>query len=303
MSLRPVVVTIPTFKRGHLLPALLATVREQISTLSPPRQCRVALVDNDPEQSARQVAVDERVDYYAEPRPGIAATRQRALDAGEPDELLVMIDDDVEPETGWLSGLLSTWEKSRPTVVMGFVHYVWPADADPLIAAGGFMRRRWFEEGTSLEHVATGNVLIDVGAVRGLGVAFDLSLGLGGGEDLLFGKNVLERGGTVVASASTVRDEVPPERTTWDFVRQRTIGHGQTRTMVNVSGSTGFRRQALRAWCLVGGIVRWVVFTGWRVAGRLRHDVSLEANGIRRSWFAIGRIQGAIGVRTEEYSR
>src|SRR5690606_41730476 len=60
--------------------------------------------------------------------PGIAAVRQTALDAAEDDELAVMIDDDVMPEPGWLRGLLTVWNESHATAVVGYVRYVWPTE-------------------------------------------------------------------------------------------------------------------------------------------------------------------------------
>lgn len=299
---RALLVAIPTFRRPSLLADLVGAVRRQAQEVAAPT-VRVALIDNDPEESARHVAAELDVEYIAEPEPGIAAARQRALDLAVPGELVVMIDDDLIPEAGWLQDLLATWQHHRAAVVMGFVRYVWPPGTDPLIAAGGFMRRRRFAEGTRLNHLATGNVLIDIDQVRSLGVKFDRSLGLAGGEDSLFGKAVLTRGGSIVSSVATARDEIPVERATWQFVRPRTIGHGQTTVHVALADDAGMAGLPHRAWSFLGGVTRWLVFTGWRVLGRLLRNVPLEAAGIRRSWFAIGRMQAALGSRDQEYAR
>src|SRR5699024_8361651 len=126
------------------------------------------------------------VGYVPVARPGIAAVRQAALDHVRDGHLLVMIDDDLLPEPGWLDGLVSVWRNTGATAVMGYVRYVWPAGTDPWIKAGGFMRRTLFPTGTRLTALATGNVLIDPAAVRRLGIGFNLSLGLSGGEDSHF---------------------------------------------------------------------------------------------------------------------
>lgn len=301
---RPLTVTIPTFRRPERLPRLVHTIRlqyEQLETVAAP--VRIVIIDNDPHESARSVADGLGVEYEPEHEPGIAAARQRALDVAARGELVVMIDDDLLPEDGWLADLITTWTSHRPAVVMGFVRYVWPPDTDPLVAAGGFMRRREFRDGEALDHLATGNVLIDIDQVRSLDVTFDRGLGLAGGEDSLFGKAVLARGGTVVASKSTAQDRIPAERTTWKFVRARAIGHGQTTVYVQLYGRSGVDGFVGRAQSLVGGSVRWAVFSGWRLVGRLVRNVPLEAAGTRRSWFAIGRMQAAIGHRHDEYAR
>src|SRR5690606_16651540 len=137
----------------------------------------------------------------------------------------------------------------------------WPEGTDPWIAAGGFMRRTRFPNGKSLDFLATGNVLIDTRQVRALGVRFDLSLGLAGGEDTVFGRAIVARGGSVVASSdSVVRDDIVAERTTLEFVRRRAISHGQARVRMQIREGSPLQRPFLHALHLLGGAVRWVVF-------------------------------------------
>lgn len=188
-----VLVVVTTFRRTELLAPLIGAIRANLGTLAP--RVRIALVDNDPEQSAAEKAHELGVEYIHEPTPGIAAARQAALDGAHDGELVAMVDDDVVPQSGWLEALVSVWALSRPAVVMGYVDYVWPEGTDPWIIAGGFMRRRRRVNGQRLEAMATGNVLIDSAQVRNLGVRFDATLGLAGGEDMLFGRALLAAGG------------------------------------------------------------------------------------------------------------
>lgn len=298
---RPVLVVIPTFRRLALLPDLIAVVRAQIEEVCP--AARVVVVDNDPEESARSTAGEVGVEYVAEHRPGIAAARQRALDIAEPGELVVMIDDDLVPQKSWLRDLLATWQRTGAAVVMGYVRYVWPEGTDPLIAAGGFMRRNEHPDGAALTDLATGSVLVDADQICALGVSFDQGLGLSGGEDTRFGKSVVDQGGSVVASTSVALDQIPRDRATWGFVRRRAIGHGQTAVLIALDGKSGLDAVLGRAHCFLGGSARWIVFTGWRLAGRASRNTSLEAVGLRRSWFAVGRMQAAVGHRHAEYAR
>lgn len=300
---RPLLVAVPTFRRTELLPDLLAAVTLQCEELPPGQAWRIVLVDNDPERSAEPIASRLQVDYDSQPVPGIGPTRQRALDLAAHDELVIMIDDDLVPEAGWLVAMISTWSATSAAVVVGFVRYVWPEGTLPWIAAGGFMRRTPFQDGSAMDHVATGNVLVDARLIRELGVCFDRSSRLTGGEDTRFGQDVLDRGGKVVASSSTMRDDIAVGRTTPAFVRRRTIGHGQSRTVFELNGRTGIRRLLGRSLALIAGLVRLGVFSLQRLLGIVRRDLPLAADGRRRTWVAIGRIQGALGMRTAEYER
>lgn len=298
----PVLVAVTTFRRTELLPPLIAAIRANAGAAG--SRIRIALVDNDPLRSAEAHASAFSVGYVSEPMPGIAAARQAALDAARDGELVAMVDDDVLPQPGWLDALLSVWSSDRPAVVMGYVDYVWPEGTDSWIIAGGFMRRRRRTTGQRLDALATGNVLVDAAQVRDLGVRFDTSLGLAGGEDMLFGRALLAAGGTIVASAdSVVRDEVPPARTTREFVRRRTVSQGQMRTTLLTRHPSVVRRAALRGVHLAGGVVRLIVFSARGIVARLRGDLAAEAVLRRRAWFAEGRILGALGRITPEYAR
>jgi glycosyltransferase involved in cell wall biosynthesis len=295
-----VLIAVPTYRRTALLPPLTEAIAAQCEG----RPTRILLVDNDPETSARAVAAELGVEYLSEPTPGIAAVRQAALDAAADDELVVMIDDDVFPEDGWLAGLVDVWRDTRAAIVMGFVRYVWPDGTDPWIAAGGFMRRTRFANGTTLDSLATGNVLVDAAQVRALGVRFDVSLGLIGGEDNVFGRAVVARGGSIVASYDSVaRDDIAPERTTRAFVHRRAISHGQARVRLLIREAPAGARPFLHVAHFAGGAVRWVAFTAGRLLASARRDVAADAVFQRRAWFAQGRMLAALGIVRGEYAR
>ncbi len=302
MTAPEVLIAVPTFRRAELLPPLIETIRADARDVD--AGSRILVVDNDPERSAAEAAASLGVQYLAEPTPGIAATRQAALDAAEPGELVVMIDDDLVPEPGWLAGLVDVWLEHRPAAVMGFVRYVWPEGTDPWVAAGGFMRRSRIPNGERLSGLKTGNVLIDADQTRALGVRFDVSLGLSGGSDVQFGRDLIAAGGTIVASADSVaRDDIATARTTIAFVRRRAICQGQVRARLYTRAATPSGRLAKRAGFLVGGLVRVPAFAAGEAAARLRGDLAGQATFRRRLWFAQGRILGALGLDEFEYAR
>lgn len=295
-------IAVPTYRRAALLPALLLAIRADAAGAN--ADSRLLVIDNDPEQSARATAHALDVEYLAEATPGIAAARQSALDAAGPDELVVMIDDDLVPEPGWFAGLIDAWRAHHAAAVMGFVRYVWPSGTDPWVVAGGFMRRTRFPTGTELSALSTGNVLIDSAQVRALGVRFDVGLGLSGGSDLEFGRVLLEHGGRIVASAESVaRDDIVAERTTREFVHRRAICQGQVRARLMSRAALPSARFAKRAGHLVGGMLRVPVFTAAEGLARLRNDLPATAVYRRRRWFAQGRVLGAIGRLQHEYAR
>lgn len=297
-----VLIAVPTFRRAELLPSLVRALGADAATVDVATTTLV--VDNDPARSAESTARELEVDYLAEPEPGIAAARQAALDAAAPDDLIAMIDDDLVPEPGWLAGLVDAWEAHQPTVVMGYVRYVWPEGTEPWIAAGGFMRRTRFPTGTELSALSTGNVLIDVARVRALGVRFDVGLGLSGGSDLEFGRVLLAAGGRIVAAAESVaRDEIVAERTTRSFVRRRAICQGQVRAQLLSRDALPSAQVAKRAGHLVGGLLRVPVFAAAEGLARLQRDLPASAVARRRRWFAQGRVLGALGLTTHEYAR
>lgn len=297
-----VLIAVPTFRRAERLPELVEAIRRDAAVAD--ATTRILLIDNDPDRSAESTAARLGLEYLAEPVPGIAAARQAALDTGCTDELVVMIDDDLMPEHGWLAGLVDAWSAHRPAVVMGFVRYVWPEGTDPWIAAGGFMRRTRFPTGTELSALATGSVLIDNAQVRALGVRFDIDLGLSGGSDLEFGRALLAAGGRIVASAESIaRDDIVAHRTTMEFVRRRAICQGQVRARLLSRDEHPPAQLAKRAGHLIGGLLRVPTFAVGEGLARLRDDLPASAVFRRRRWFAQGRVLGAVGRFTHEYAR
>lgn len=302
LNRRPVHITVTTYRRVERLPELVARIFAQLDDLD--RPARVSIVDNDPERSAEHFAENARVGYVHVARPGIGAARQGALAASRDGELLVMIDDDVEPQNHWLIELVRAWETYGATVVVGYVEYVWPDAHGAWFEAGGFMRRTRRPTGTPMTALATGSVLIDPAETRRLGVDFDPRLGLAGGEDTLFGQDLLRAGGSIIACAESMAlDTVPVDRATIPFVRRRTIAHGSGLVTMRIASASGVRAARMRASEAVGAVLRMILFGAEHLIGRLAGHLHHDAVGKRRFWFAVGRWRGAIGRPISEYSR
>ncbi|WP_307844990.1 glycosyltransferase family 2 protein [Actinotalea solisilvae] len=306
-----------TFRRPDdlrdALPALLEHVERlggaSASSDAARDVAELVVVDNDTVPSAREVveayAADRPVRYVHEPRPGIAAARNRGLDACAGSDLLVFVDDDERPREGWLAALLATFDRTRATGVVGPVVSVFDGPVDPWIAAGRFFDRLRHPTGTRVPVVATNNLLLDLAAVRALGVRFDERFGLSGGSDTVFSLEVGRRGGSFVwCDEAVVEDVVPPSRLTRRWVLRRAFrsGNSGTRAAVHVARSTGERlvargrggaRGAVRA---LGGALQYL-------AGTLARSAARQARGARTAARGAGMVVGALGLTYAEYAR
>lgn len=304
-----------TFRRPNQLRANLEAVCERTREAADLVDARIVVVDNDPDASARTIVNSMRqhraasgeiaIVYAHEPRPGIAAARNRALDEAASSRLLAFIDDDEIPQDGWLTSLVEVWLQTGADAVMGRVIAELPPDADPWVTSSAFFQRATHATGTVLETAATGNLLLDLDSVRRLGLRFDEALGLAGGEDTVFTSTLTRRGGTIVYCQESVTiDPVVPERATRDWVLQRAFAHGNrlqvTRLRLAPSSAGRLRTQLMG---LIGGIARIGVAGVEHTVGTFTGDLQRQHRNeirIRRGW---GMLAGAVGHRHEEYQR
>jgi hypothetical protein len=265
------------------------------------------VVDNDPRGSGRSAVPDlDSVSYVIEQTPGIAAARNRALDESVAERLLVFIDDDEVPQPNWLAALLDTWASTQASAVMGRVVSIFPTPpTDPWVLAGGFFTRPSRVTGTRIDVAATGNLLLDLDAVRDLGVRFDGTLGLAGGEDNLFSRQLVSRGGTIVwCEESVAEDEVSADRLTRAWRLKRSVSHGNASVATSIIlAPTPTRRALVRVQASAGGLARVLVGSLSHVVGRLRKDIVMDATGASMAHRGWGMLAAAGGRRVEEYAR
>lgn len=306
------VVALLTYRRPHELHRGLSLVLEQVRRLNAREQpsvtATVLVVDNDPQGSAHSVveAVDtDLVRYVLESTPGISAARNRALDESGDVAALVFIDDDESPRDGWLSALIDTWLDTQAAAVMGPVHFPVPDDVDPWIVAGGFFDRRRMATGTEIAVAAAGNLLLDLAQVRRLGVRFDPRLGLSGGEDTLFSKQLTRRGGRIVWCDEAVADhDVAAQRTTRRWVLKRAWRSGNSAAIADLYQAQGRVEAArARARALSHGTIRVLAGSLRAGLGIATRSTRHEAAGLRTVQRGRGMLAGTRGVRYQEYAR
>ena len=211
-------VCIPTYRRPNMLGRCLeALLNQEISGFT----YSVVVVDNDIEQSARQLMhtwrrrSSFRLCYDVEPVRNISLTRNRALSNSQGD-LIAFIDDDEFPEPTWLLKLFNAYECFSVDGVFGPVVPFYEGTPPKWLIRSGLCVRTSFQTGTILsnsKYMRTGNVLFGRHIFRNDETPFDPRLGRTGGEDTVFFTRMLRRGCSFVwCKEARVYEEVPQQR-------------------------------------------------------------------------------------------
>jgi glycosyltransferase involved in cell wall biosynthesis len=301
-----VVVAVATFRRPELLDRLLPSVVEQVTALGPDHS--VVVVDNDPDASARSTVAswpDRLVRYVHEPRPGIAAARNRALREAQHADAIAFIDDDEMPSPGWLEALVRTWQQYRCDAVAGPTVSVLEEPVPPWVRASPAFRRPARPTGSVRIGAASGNLLLDLDTLRREGLTFSDDYGLTGGSDTLLTRTLSRRGGVIRwCQEAEARETVPAGRADRDWVlrRNRRVGNAWSRIHLELADS---RRERLttRTSLLARGalrVVRGVVLAGW---GLVTRDLGRRAAGECHVAAGLGVLSGASGRVVTEYLR
>ena len=287
-------IAIPTFRRPDDLKRAIGGVLKQVAeqaarepsggTVS---DAEVLVIDNDAQCSGREAALaaaadagvavrasadeptagDMNVRYVVEERPGVAAVRNRALDETTERDLLIFIDDDEEPEPGWLAALVGLWASTGCQAVAGPVIPVYEVEPEAWVRQGEFFVRRTWPTGTVRPVAASNCLLLDLGFVRRAGLRFDEAFGATGGEDTLFTRRLSAAGGVIRwCDEARVRDHVPASRLTRPWILRRQRSHAATSVRVELALAGGGAQPVIRARAAAGGLVR-IVIGGLRTAG------------------------------------
>ncbi|MGV1037908.1 MAG: glycosyltransferase family 2 protein [Candidatus Nanopelagicales bacterium] len=302
-----------TFRRELQIAELLPQLIDQAAASNSVADVSIMVVDNDPQGSAA-AAVHEflntgqgTINYLHQPSPGIATSRNRALDAAllAGDDWLVFIDDDETPGSGWLPQLLSTQLQSRQCGVLGPVIARYQTEPGPFILAGGFFVRPRWETGHELAVGYSSNILINLHSVRAQRLRFDDSLGMRGGEDTLFTRRLTSAGARFVWNdEAIVFDNVPAERLTRAWVLQRRYSFGTLRSLIALKLEPTGTRRALRRIALISqGTIRMAGGCARYLLGRTTGSIEHEARGARTFQQGRGLLVGAFGRAYAEYSR
>jgi succinoglycan biosynthesis protein ExoM len=306
-----VVIAVLTYRRPSDIREVLPLLADQARSVAGRARAHILVVDNDPDAGAREAVAavaassDVAVEYAHEPLPGISAARNRALDGSTGDDLLVFIDDDERPTSGWLASLLEVWTTTGCAAVAGPVESRFSVEPDAWIVAGRFFERRRPATGTVLEVAATNNILLDLERIRAWGLRFDPGFGATGGEDTLFTRAIVSNGGRMLWSAeSRVLDIVPRARVThrWVVLRAMSSGNSWSRTTLALA-SPGLDRTIARIELTARGGMRMAGGLGGIAAGLAGAGLGARARGVRTLARGAGMVSGAWGHAHREYGR
>lgn len=240
--------------------ALTALARAEL----PPRPgtaVSLIVVDNRPDGSARAVCERRRPDlpvelhYVEEGQAGIPFARNRAVAAGLAlgADHIAFLDDDDQPQAGWLAELLAAQAASGADLVFGT--WAWPADH----AVGGPLGRLRHFEAPRLENrnryglpswAGTFNVLLGrrlLEALAAEGPVFRPEFALTGGSDMDLFIRANRPGFThAIAPGSTVTRGWEAERFTLRGVMARAFTRGGSSWRLAESHLPAARRRRMR---------------------------------------------------------
>lgn len=290
-----VVVAVLTYRREERLARLLPLLIEQAAAV----EAGVLVIDNDPAGSARTTVAGLAVDYVHEPRPGIAAARNRALATAADAAALVFIDDDELPGPDWLARLVSAWREWSCAAVSGPVRAEFAAPPSRWVQASGAFERRRRPSGTPVDGAPTNNLLLDLRAIRRYGLAFDERFGLTGGEDTLFSHTLRRRGGEIRwCDDAEVIEPVAPDRAGRRWVLRRGFRAGTTWAAMELA-LAGDRLVRTRLGLTGRALARIGAATVRLVSPRIEHRARAQVEVVS----CCGMLLGAYGRTFAEYRR
>lgn len=279
-------IVVPTFRRPERVSGLLAALAAQEGIGA----AKVVVVDNDPAASARAaVASHPLARYVHEPATGVANARNAGVTAAQGDYVL-FIDDDELPEPGWLAafaalagqGVDAAFGPVRPD------YEGTPAPEMAGLVARVFSRDLGVADGADVSHLraylGSGNSMFHRRRCLS-GQPFDPRFN-GGGEDVWLLRRLVEDDGRRLhwCAGGAVREIVPADRMTAEFLRRRRFRDGQIRALVD-RGAGGLRGAARTGFWMAAGLVQ---FLGHRTLATLGRDpiaARIKAEGGRGKMF------------------
>jgi len=260
-----VAICVATFRRPEGLARLLEALAGQVPADARDLAIAAVVVDNSPERSAAAQVESAAahlplpLHYVSEPRRGISFARNAALEraASLGCDFVAFIDDDEVPAARWLAALLAAQHRSGATAVVGAVKPVLPPQTPQWLVAGRFFECPVFADGAEMRDGLTGNVLLDLGRLRALGIGFDHRFALTGGEDTMLFRDLLDAGGRIVFAAdAVVYETVPPSRTRLAWLLRRWYRTG------NVDAALFLRGRRRGLWRRPANLLRGLLRVG-----------------------------------------
>jgi succinoglycan biosynthesis protein ExoM len=299
-------VLVLTYKRPGLLADTLDSLLQQ--RLPTDHRMSIIVIDNDAAQSAhatvtRFQAVFGDIRYVCESEANVAKARNRALSEAC-GRYAAFIDDDEVASPEWLAMLLRARERYIAPVVLGPVMPLLPTNTPRWVIAGRFFDRPRRATGT-IVHASvggTGNVLLDLHAVRRTRTLFDASYGITGGEDTHFFYRLAAAGlNAVWCDEAEVHEQVQPHRVRIGWLVQRAFIGGRSYARIFDREQASWRQatRALGYACVSAGLLLLVPASACSGMAGVARTLRLSARHWGRSIGLWGALVRSVGCKPE----
>jgi succinoglycan biosynthesis protein ExoM len=300
-----ILIAIPTFRR----PAMLNQLLKGIAGISTPHRCavEVLVMDNDSTPTACNLVARTaerfpfRLSYAHVGEPGLSSVRNFALNRARQFDFLAMIDDDEIPQPQWLLELFNVQAATAADAVIGPVPRVLPDATPDWLRRAHFFDSPVYPDRALVRDGYSGNCLLRIKSIDRLGIAFNSKLNFAGGEDLLFFRELVRRGGALAFASHAVAEEtVGAERATAAYVLKLHFRRGNTLSLCDLyfgkNRATVVARALKAAVLIARGCITLLPYTLFRgPAGSLT-----SLCDVARGFGAFG---GIFGYTYEAYAR
>lgn len=241
-----ITVCVCTYRRPDGLRRLLEGLSQQSFQYRPRPQLLLLIVDNEGNPAVKTICMDfERccsipTVYIHESQRGISYARNACLEHLPPaTNFLAMLDDDEVPQVDWLDQLLRVQADTGADVVYGPVLPVFAMGTPDWIKQAGLFAtprdQSALMDRQELKYAATGNVLLRAELIRQLGLRFDATLTLSGGEDKLFFREIKQAGYRIVWAAYALAWEyVPLHRSRLSYLWRAEFRRGNVKLLADL---------------------------------------------------------------------
>lgn len=212
-------ICIPTYKRPEMLRKLVLSISDCSFNKSLINRVNIIVADNDPGSTAKptmselkeKINTEIGIRYFNYPVRGLSNVRNELLKNAfslNPD-YIVFVDDDEYVTVEWLNELVKTIITNRGDMAMGPVVSKLNPDSSRYISC--WLERQEYLNGTKLNFVRTGNLILSVKSLTERKIWFDPRFNETGGEDSFFGIQMIKCGASVYWAANAVVYETVPE--------------------------------------------------------------------------------------------
>ena len=234
-----IIVAVCTYKRNDPLACLLTSLIACAARVSASAAVGVVIVDDTPHGGAREVAesfadrFELGLTYRISGHANISLARNLAIETAMMlGDWTAMTDDDCEPVPDWLAAMLDVQSRTRADAVTGLMIGRAPPGAPAWITDQPFLELEAvvFPDGAVMDRAFTNNAFVSSRWLRDHpDIRFDPSLGVIGGEDMVFFRTAQSRGLKIHFSLDGfVYENEPLSRVTYSYQLRRALWNGNT---------------------------------------------------------------------------